>query len=68
MAIKLISDSRTLNFNKLMMAITAIHSSLQLFAPLLTTDQFAYLTLAIGLAYKFGGDYMRSITTTPLNK
>ena len=68
MAIKLIKKSRTLNFNNFMIAVTAIHSSLQLFAPLLTADQFAYLTLAIGLAYKFGGDYMRSITTTPLNK
>lgn len=63
-----IIKSKTINFNVLMGMVGAVHGSLQLFAPVLTVEQFATFSLVIGMVHAMGGVWLRTITTQALSE
>ena len=62
------TNSKTINFNILMAMITSINGSIQLMQPLLTSEQFAIVSLVIGAVHAAGGVYLRTITTQALSE
>ena len=60
--------SKTILFNVLMGGIEALHAGIQLFDQLLTPDQFASMSIILGLVHGMGGVYLRTITTEALSE
>lgn len=58
--------SRTIKFNLIMGALEAAMGSLHLFQSFLLPEQFAIVTMVLGIVHGVGGIYLRTITTTPL--
>jgi len=63
---KKLSQSRTVHFNMFMAALETLHGSIHLIQPMLSSDNFATISLLLGIIHAMGGVYMRSITSTPI--
>ena len=64
----MIHKSKTVWFNMFMAAIETTHASIYLMEPVLTSEQFAYVSMALGIIHGVGGVYLRTITTQPLSE
>lgn len=63
---KKLSQSKTVWFNIIMAALETVHGSIHLIQPMLSSDNFATISLLLGMIHAMGGVYMRSITGTPI--
>ena len=64
----LTTKSKTINFNVIMALVASVHGSIHLMQPLVTSEQFAIISLVIGAVHAMGGVYLRSITTQALSE
>lgn len=59
--------SRVIKFNLFMKGLTAVHGSLHMVAPLMTTEQFAIVSIVLLFVVTTGNEYLRTLTTGPLH-
>lgn len=59
--------SKTIWFNIFMGGVEAANASMYILEPVLTPDQFAIISLLLGVIHGMGGVALRYVTTVPLS-
>lgn len=59
--------SKTILFNMFMAGVEVAHTSIYLLEPVLTTEQFAIVSMLLGVIHGMGGVILRYVTTVPIS-
>jgi len=63
---KKLTQSKTVWFNMVMAGLESAHGALHLVQPMMTPDQFALISLVLGIIHGMGGVYLRMITNASI--